>query len=138
MADVRIPRSTVDATIAKLAKQGVQKAQGRTRDYAKANITTAGRVDTGQMRNGIVAANPTVSGTRASGDIKATARHSKAQHEGTGIYGPAGRPIRPRRAKVLRFKDRGGAFVFAPEVAGTPGVPFMTDALKRLRPSDFL
>jgi hypothetical protein len=40
--------------------------------------------------------------------------------EGTGIYGPKGAPITPKRAKVLRF-EVGGQTVFARSVKGMPG-----------------
>jgi hypothetical protein len=49
-------------------------------------------------------------------------------HEGTGIYGPTGRPIRPRRAKVLRFKV-GGKVIYRPQVRGVRGRPYLRNAL---------
>jgi len=52
------------------------------------------------------------------------------QHEGTGIYGPQGQPIRPRNAKFLRFKPKGsGAYVFAREVRGSMPTFFLKRAL---------
>lgn len=39
------------------------------------------------------------------------------QHEGTGIYGPNKRPIRPTRKKVLRWADASG-FRYAKQVKG--------------------
>jgi hypothetical protein len=68
------------------------------------------------------------------------------RHEGTGIYG-GGRPIRPKRAQVMRFKpgrptgpvrgsglfDRGprkpSPWVFATSVKGQPGSPYLVSAL---------
>ena len=55
--------------------------------------------------------------------------YALAVHEGTGIYGPSGRPIRPRRAKVLRFKAKGGKVVYARQVRGTRGRPYLRNAL---------
>lgn len=55
--------------------------------------------------------------------------YAMAVHEGTGVYGPKGRPIRPRRAKVLRFKGKGGKVIFARSVRGTRGRPYLRDAL---------
>lgn len=57
------------------------------------------------------------------------------QHEGTGIYGPTGRPITPKRAKVMRFKPQRGigptksGFVYARSVKGIPPTPFLVRAL---------
>jgi phage gpG-like protein len=65
-------------------------------------------------------------------------------HEGTGIYGPRKTPIRPVRARVLRWpvknntgsgrrRYRGGAtenYAYAKQVKGSPGRPFLTKALK--------
>lgn len=59
------------------------------------------------------------------------------RHEGTGIYG-TGRPIRPVRAKFMRFQPRRAAgrvanpnrgFVYARTVKGTPGKPYLVSAL---------
>lgn len=59
------------------------------------------------------------------------------RHEGTGIYG-AGRPIRPRSAKFMRFQPRRAAgrtanplrpYVYARQVKGTPGKPYLVSAL---------
>ena len=65
-------------------------------------------------------------------------------HEGTGIYGPKHRPIKPRTAKVLRWPvrgtNRGGSrtigavgFAFAPQVKGVRPRPFLRDALRAAR-----
>lgn len=51
------------------------------------------------------------------------------QHEGTGIYGPAHRPIRARRGKVMAFEWRGNR-VFAREVRGTRATKFLERALR--------
>jgi hypothetical protein len=72
------------------------------------------------------------------------------RHEGTGIYGPKRRRIRPKRAQVLAFESSGttgplpkgtkkaarGArpIVFARSVRGTPPSPFLTDALALVLP----
>ena len=56
--------------------------------------------------------------------------HALYQHEGTGIYGPKGRPIRPKRAKLLSWIDPStGQRVFAKEVRGTPAKKFLTRAI---------
>ena len=56
--------------------------------------------------------------------------HALYQHEGTGIYGPKGKPIRPKRAKLLSWIDPDtGDRVFAKEVRGTPAKKFLQRAI---------
>lgn len=60
-----------------------------------------------------------VSPTRATGRVLAHAPYAIYQHEGTGIYGPYRRRIRPKRAKALRFFWRkAGGIVFFKSVKG--------------------
>jgi hypothetical protein len=68
-------------------------------------------------------------------------------HEGTGIYGPSGRRIRPVRATVLRWPVRNNSgsgrrryqggrtaqYAYAKSVAGMPGRPFLRTALRLAR-----
>ena len=85
-------------------------------------------VDTGRLRADIsvgVVADSVTPVVRVGNSVN----YALAVHEGTGIYGPTGRPIRPRRAKVLRFKSKGGKVVFARQVRGTRGRPYLRDAL---------
>lgn len=56
--------------------------------------------------------------------------YARYVHDGTGIYGPRGAPIRPVRAQWLVFTPRGSnSPVFARQVRGVRGRPFLTDAL---------
>lgn len=63
-------------------------------------------------------------------------------HEGTGIYGPKGQPIRPRRGRYLVFEARnarttprgGGNLVFARQVRGQRPNRFLLNALKAASP----
>lgn len=121
------------------------RAGGKVRDRAKAELTTAppggrfagpGRVDTGQLRNsGVV--ETVVEGNRVRTRVAFRAAHAMFQHEGTGVHGPRGAPIVPRRARVLRFRARGQGFIFRPQVSGTIGFPYLTRALEQLRLGDF-
>ena len=111
--------------------QAVWRAAGRVRDRAKVGITQAGRIDTGAMRNSIVALR-----LRARGgvwyEVGSNLPYTIYQHEGTKG------PIVPRRAKVLRFKGSSGSYVFPKQVRGVTGAPFLTDALRTLTVNDFL
>jgi phage gpG-like protein len=52
-------------------------------------------------------------------------------HEGTGLFGPRGMPITPKRGRFLVFTPRGASKpVFARSVRGMPGRPFLLQALK--------
>lgn len=58
-----------------------------------------------------------------------TANVPKFQHEGTGIYGPKRRPIRPKRAPFLAWRDqKTGDWVFAKEVRGSPPRKYLFNA----------
>jgi hypothetical protein len=59
-------------------------------------------------------------------------RYARWVHNGTGIYGPRHRPIKPKRAKALRFKGRRfgkSGWVYARQVKGMKPNPFLEDAL---------
>ena len=134
----RVDQAAISGWIDQHLGRAVARASGRARDLAKAEISKAGRVDLGQMRQGVVSETVRRDGNTIVGRIVATAAHSRFQHEGTP------QTIYPRRARVLRFRPKGSrAFVFAPEVRGihpanpTKPLPFLTIALDRLSTSDF-
>lgn len=63
-------------------------------------------------------------------------------HEGTGIYGPKGQPIRPKRGQYLRFEARNarttapgrGTIVYARSVRGQRPNRYLLNALRRASP----
>lgn len=110
--------------------EAVWRAAGRVRDRAKANVGIMGRVDTGAMRNSIVGRRIRSGRAGVWYEVGSPLPYAIYQHEGTKT------PILPRRAKVLRFKA-GGAYIFRPRVRGVTAAPFLTDALKSLKASDF-
>lgn len=110
------------------------KAGRKVTDQAKRNLTEAGNVDTGRLRQ---------SGTwrlEKVGTSKITAIVTFDTYYATWINNGNGRPggyIYPRRARVLRFKPGGGqAFVYARRVKVYEGSQFLTKALDKLRPED--
>lgn len=113
-----------------LVGRAAAKGAGKLRDDAKRIITQEGRVDTGAMRQGIhsfaLSASPVHSSHRVSGSMP----YDIYQHE--GVKGP----IRPRRAKALRFKA-GGVYIFRMSTKGFSGIHFLTRAAARLKVSDF-
>jgi hypothetical protein len=56
--------------------------------------------------------------------------YALAVHDGSGIYGPSGRPIRARSGGFLKFTGRGGETVYAKQVRGQRANPFLRDALR--------
>jgi hypothetical protein len=106
--------------------------------------------DTGALAASI---EPTVNvyGKIVVGRVGTPLEYARYLHEGTGIYGPKGTPIRPVTAKVLRFKpgrmigplpkgqagsspENRGGWVFARSVKGIPPHPFLVEALERACP----
>lgn len=61
-------------------------------------------------------------------------RYAIMVHDGTGIYGPRGVPITPRRGQFLVFTPKGSnQVVFARAVKGQRGVPYLRNALPAAR-----
>lgn len=60
--------------------------------------------------------------------------YARFVHDGTGIYGPLRRMIRPRSRKFLRFTPKGGrGVVYARAVRGMVPNHFLRDALSAAR-----
>lgn len=103
---------------------------------AKRNLGGIGgpkRIDTGRLRASIATqvvhrnGLPTVI-------VGTNVNYARMVHDGTGIYGPLGRPIRPRRAKRLRFRPKGSRrFVYARQVKGMRPNRFLANALTAAR-----
>ena len=67
------------------------------------------------------------------GEVYSDLDYARYVHEGTGLYGPTNRPIRPRRARALSWRA-GGQRVFAREVRGAKPQPFLREALLAASP----
>jgi phage gpG-like protein len=91
------------------------------------------RVDTGRLRASITTDMDTRPG-RITARVGTNVNYAMFVHNGTGIYGPRGRPIVPTRGKVLVFTPKGaGRPVFARSVRGMPKTEFLTKALPAAR-----
>ena len=71
------------------------------------------------------------------GVISFNARHALWVHEGTGIFGPRGRPIRARAGRVMRFPTgaggrarRRGGFTYTREARGQRPRRYLVSALR--------
>lgn len=86
-------------------------------------------VDTGRLRASIYVRNFTILGNPAV-IIGFGTTYGKYHHNGTGLWGPYRRVIRPRTASALRFTPKGsGLEVFAKYVRGSKPNPFLRDAI---------
>lgn len=99
----------------------------RVQAYAKAYAP----VDKGPLRASITA-DVTTDETRGriTGRVGSRLPYAIWQERGTGIYGPRGTPIRPKRSRYLRFIPKGGnAFVYAKQVRGVRPQRYLERAL---------
>lgn len=103
---------------------------------AKRNLGGVGgpkRIDTGRLRASIATVVVHRNNTPAV-LVGTNVNYARYVHNGTGLYGPRHAPIRPRRAKFLRFKPRGSKrWVYARQVKGMRPNPFLTNALPAAR-----
>lgn len=63
------------------------------------------------------------------GIVQVNEKYGIFLEQGTGIYGPEARPIRPVNAKALVFKI-GGNVIFAKEIKGIRAKPFFAPGIK--------
>lgn len=97
----------------------------RTTNQAKRNV----KVDNGTLRasvHGFVRVYP----GQVVGRVGTPLIYGLYLHEGTGIYGPKHRPIRPIHRKYLRYQNKAGQVIFAKEVRGVRGDKWLVRALR--------
>lgn len=120
--------------------QAVSRAGTSVVGYARVELAAKRLGQTGKLSQQIDS-RVTVSGDRVVSEVKSLARSDRGVPYGLFVHEGTRSPIRPRRAQVLRFRGRGGAFVFAPQVRGTRETgrftPFLRDGLGRLKLADF-
>ncbi len=114
--------------------RAVRRVAENTANIARATAP----VDNGQLRSSI-----RVEMRYGDGQVKAWVytplEYGLHLHEGTGVYGPTGQPIRPRRGQYLVFPSRSGrggrgGMVFAREVRGVRPRRFLLNALRAASP----
>jgi hypothetical protein len=140
MASHKINQSAINAMFRNPAgglardmlRRGLKVEAQAKRNLAGANGKPK-RIDTGQTRASVNTRMVTWRGLPAA-RVGSPLRKAALIHRGTGIYGPRRHPIRPRRAKMLRFKPKGSArVVYARSVKGMQANPFLKDALPAAR-----
>lgn len=124
----RLLRSPQGGVAKDLLRRGL-----RVETQAKRNLTGQDgpkRVDTGRLRASINTQMITRNGAPAV-IVGTNVYYARFVHDGTGIYGPRHRLIRPIRAKRLRFRPKGSRrFVYARAVRGMAPNHFLANALR--------
>lgn len=134
MGDVRLrlDHSILTATVAPMAEAAVKRAAVTARARARANVSAAGLINTGDLH-----ASMTYEPVPSAPDFPRYAVGSpldyvKFPEFGTRAHGPV-------KAKALRFKPKGSkTFVFATWVRGVRPYGFMKQTLDEMRPTDFM
>lgn len=85
-------------------------------------------IDDGLLR-GSITSKVTKDGAELVGIVGTNLDYAPYQEYGTGIYGPKGAPITPKRGRFLRFKTKAGQVVFARSVRGTRPRKYMAKGL---------
>jgi len=127
-----ISEHDIEVQLAKLQAKDLlrrgYKVQRKARSYLSGAEGHPRRIDTGDLRSSIGVTLITAGGARVR--IGTNRKKAVFVHRGTGLYGPRHQLIRPRHAKVLRFRVKGGGVVFVRFTRGMRPNHFLTDALK--------
>jgi hypothetical protein len=133
-AKVRIVRdSQALAVLLSSPSGGVAKDMYRrgvnVQNRAKRNLERQPRrIDTGNLRSDIHVQLLSLGGKPAI-RVGFNLFYGVFVHDGTGIYGPKGTPITPRVSTYLRWKPKGGGWMYAKSVKGMRPNPFLADAV---------
>lgn len=112
------------------------KVQTRARVLLSGGAGHPKRVSSGHLRSSIQVQLRTIGGRGPVVRIGTNVSYSRYVHDGTGLYGPRRRKIRPKRAQALRFKGarygRSG-YIYAHSVKGMKPNHYLSDALVAAR-----
>lgn len=119
-----------------MLKRGL-KVETRAKQNLGGGESGPKRVDTGRLRASI-STQVIDNGGHPYVTVGTNVFYAIYVHEGTGIYGPRRRAIRPKRGKLFRFKPKArlgpykitkGGIVYAHEIQGMRPNHFLRDAL---------
>ena len=130
----KLLHSPVGPVARDLIKRGVRVQTRARRNLGGSTGVGPKRVDTGLLRASI-ATQLRTDGTELAVRVGTNVRYSRWVHDGTGIYGPRGLPIRPKHKKFLRWYSKGGQAIFRRQVAGMKPNPYLKAALPAYRAS---
>lgn len=118
------------------ASRGVRemkKKAERVQTLARKNLLRPpGGFDTGKLSASIKVTQVHVNGAIAF-KVSSDLPYARYVHDGTGIYGPRGLPIKPTHARALHWRGPGGESIFARQVKGMKPNPFLRDAFLAAR-----
>lgn len=117
MADVSKAGGNADSLVTAALVNSTNKVQSNAR------VLAAHR--TGALQNSIL---PEVRGLNAL--VKVNEKYGRYIEGGTGIYGPSGMAITPKRGKALMFTS-GGKTIFVKSVKGMRGRPFFKPGIEQ-------
>lgn len=126
---VRVDVDVDEAAVARLVADVVDEVTAEVANAARRRAP----VDRGQLRASI-RSETRQRGSQVVGEVWSSLEYAAYVHQGTGIYGPTGRPIRPRRARFLSWEQPGVGRLFAREVRGQRPQPFLAEALAEVSP----
>lgn len=112
-----------------------EKALTRTAIRVQNEARRLAPVDSGTLRRSIAYSISGASPEQMVAKIGSNVEYAGHVEFGTGIYGHTGQPIRPKRAKMLRFPVKGGGIVYAKQVRGRPATPYLAPAVAAVRGS---
>ena len=134
--DVKLQGDTLQQLIAAYDQAPAITAKHTMRAVNQALISYQGTarpiapIDQGPLRNSIQIEPAKHPGNRIEGSVGTDLPYAEWQERGTGIYGPYGVPIRPKRAKVLAWQS-GGKWHFAKQVKGVRPRWYMRGSLQQ-------
>jgi hypothetical protein len=113
-----------------LIKRGVRVQNRARRNLGGTTGSGPRRIDTGLLRASIHT-NLLTGGPFLTMRVGSGQYYALWVHDGTGIYGPGARPIKPKTAQYLafRWKKMGNKQFFFKSVKGMPPNPYLKDAL---------
>lgn len=103
-----------------------RRVAGQARDRARLNLTADGSVDTGRLRNSVQYQRFPSARRRVNYQVGTNLDYGIYLERGTRDHGP-------RTAKVLRFRGKNGAFVFAKRVRGIRATRWLSRVLSQLK-----
>lgn len=110
------------------------RVQAAARKNLGGGVSGPKRIDTGKLRASISVQLKRKATNIITVRIGTNVEYAIWVHDGTGLYGPMGRPIRPKTARYLKFKPRGAnEFVYAKQVKGMRPNRFLADAMHAAR-----
>lgn len=129
---VTLHKSRINPMLYRHSDMCGRRAAEKTRDRARRNLVSAGRMDTGRLYRSIRARKSRAKGTTVTWNVGTPLQYGLYQEKGIG-------PVTPVKAKALRFKPKGSnVFVFAQRTKGFSGAFYLKRAYQSIKVSDFL